>query len=145
MFKPTLLLIAITGMMSATLTYAQNPQIFPGNLTLSTQAEVDAFRYREVSGSLTISGEDIVDLSPLSRLRTIGNYLSISYNTALTDVVDAFPSLTSVGAGIYVYYNPNLVKLTGFDALPETGDNIDFWFNDSLARILGFRSLQTAG
>ena len=145
MFKPTLLLIAITGMMSATLAYAQNPQICPGNLTLSTQAEVDASKCREVGGSLTISGEDIVDLGPLSRLRTIGSYLSISDNTALTNVVDAFPSLTAVGGGIFVYYNPNLVIFSGLDALPETGDNIDFWFNDSLARVLGFSALQTAG
>ncbi|MBT8055068.1 MAG: hypothetical protein HKO99_14085 [Xanthomonadales bacterium] len=145
MFKPTSVLIALSSFLFISASYAQSPQICPGNLTLSTQAEVDAFKCREVGGSLTISGEDIVDLGPLARLRTIGRYLSISDNTALNSVVDAFPSLTTVGWGISVYYNPNLVTFSGFDALPATGDNIDFWFNDSLARVLGFGSLQTAG
>jgi hypothetical protein len=145
MFKHGLALVALCSFLFVSASYAANPNICPGNLTLSTQAEVDAFKCREVSGSLTISGEDIVDLGPLSRLQTIGSYLSISDNTALTSVVDAFPSLTTVGGGIFVYYNPDLVKFSAFDALPETGDNIDFWYNDSLARILGFGSLQTAG
>ena len=63
----------------------------------------------------------------------------------LTSVVDGFPNLTTVGWGIYVYYNPNLVKFSGFDALPETGDNIDFWYNDSLARVLGFQFTSNRG
>jgi len=145
MYKSTFALIALCSVLFISTSYAKKPQICPGNLTLSTQAEVDAFQCREISGSLTISGEDIVDLGPLSRLQTIGSYLSISDNTTLTHVVDAFPSLTTVGGGIFVYYNPNLVVFSGFDALPETGDNIDFWYNNSLARVLGFGSLQTAG
>ncbi len=145
MYKPTLALIALCSVLFVSASYAANPNICPGNLTLSTQAEVDAFKCREVSGSLTISGEDIVDLGPLSRLQTIGDYLSISDNTELTSVVDAFPGLTTVGGGIFVYDNPNLVVFSGFDALPETGDNIDFWYNEYLARVLGFSSLQTAG
>ena len=119
-------------------------QTFTGDLSLSSQAEVDAFDYSEVTGSLTISGDDIVDLGPLSALTTVGEYLSISHNPTLV-VVDGFENLTDVGWGIYVYYNAELVSFSGFDALLQTGDNIDFWYNDSLVDVSGFSSLHTVG
>jgi len=119
-------------------------QIYTGNLSLTSQAEVNAFDYSEVTGSLSISGADIVDLSPLSPLTRVGKQLSISNNTALV-VADGFENLTEVGWGISVYNNTNLVSFSGFEALGQTGDNIDFWYNDSLVSVSGFGSLHTAG
>ena len=49
----------------------------PDDITLSSQAEVDNFQVNHgpcdtVTGDLKISGNDIVDLSPLSALTTVG-------------------------------------------------------------------------
>lgn len=119
---------------------------FTGNLTLNTQAEVDAASiYTSVSGSVSISGADIHDLSPLAGLASIGSGLNISNNPALIFVADAFPALTSVGGGIYFYNDDNLTSFSGFDLLEQTGDNIDIWYNDSLVTVSGFGSLHTLG
>lgn len=141
MNRLALLLLALGSVLIAT---AADAQIHTGNLSLNSQAEVNAFAYSEVTGSLTISGSDIEDLSPLSPLARVGGYLSISDNTALANV-DGFQNLTEVGWGIYVWENTGLVSFSGFDALLYTGDNIDFWFNDSLVTVSGFDSLQSVG
>ena len=138
MNRLSLLLVALGSVLTAP---AVEAQIHTGNLSLNSQAEVNAFAesaVTEITGSLTISGSDIVNLSPLSLLTRVGTYLSISDNTALTNV-DGFQNLTEVGWGIYVWENTDLVSFSGFDALLHTGDNIDFWFNDSLVTV----SLQT--
>ncbi len=131
-------LFAMVGLNSA------NAAICEGSLTLGSQAEVNAFDCSEVTGSLTISGADIVDLSSLSVLTSVGGSLTIDDNPALT-VVDGFDKLTSVGGGIWIYYNPAMISFSGFDALLSTGDNIDFWYNDSLVTVSGFSSLKTVG
>ncbi|NNM29086.1 MAG: hypothetical protein HKO57_06160, partial [Akkermansiaceae bacterium] len=119
---------------------------FTGNVSLGTQAEVDAASvYTEITGSLTITGTDIDDLGPLAGLTSVGGYISIRSNPALVSALDVFPALTTVGGGIYVYYNANLETFSGFDALLQTGDNIDFWYNDSLVTVSGFSVLHTAG
>ena len=141
MNKLQVLVIALISMLSVSSAFAQ---VHIGNLSLASQAEVNAFNYSEVTGSLSISGADIVDLSPLSILTSVGSYISISDNAALL-VVDGFENLIDVGGGIYVYTNPQLVSFSGFGALLQTGDNIDFWFNDSLADVSGFDSLHTVG
>ncbi|MEO1656040.1 MAG: hypothetical protein AAFU64_21040, partial [Bacteroidota bacterium] len=47
---------------------ALQAQVCEGDITLNSQAEVEAFDCKEVRGDLIISGEDIVDLSPLQGL-----------------------------------------------------------------------------
>ena len=141
MKKISVALIALISMLS---TSSAPAQTFTGNLSLMSQARVDAFNYSEITGSLTISGEDVVDLSPLSVLTSVGTYIYIGGNPTLT-VVDGFENVTTVGEGIYVYENANMVRFAGFDALAETGDNIEFWYNDSLETVAGFDALHTAG
>jgi hypothetical protein len=141
MKKLTVVLIALSSMLIVPAAIAQT---YTGNLYLLSQADVNGFSYSEVTGSLTISGTDILDLSPLSGLTRVGAYIAIIDNTVLVDV-DGFQNLTDVGSGIYVYDNTNLVSFSGFDALLQTGDNIDFWYNDSLVTVAGFSSLHTAG
>jgi hypothetical protein len=141
MKKSFVVLVTLFGMLSIS---SASAQTYTGNLSLASQAEVDAFNYTDINGSLTVSGADIVDLSPLSVLSSVGSYISISHNASLV-AVDGFESLTFLGGGLFVYSNPNLVSFSGFGALPATGDNIDFWYNDSLVTVAGFGSLQTAG
>jgi hypothetical protein len=119
-------------------------QVYDGNLYLSSQADVDAFNYTEVTGSVNISGADIVDLSALEPLTSIGRYLSISDNEILTKV-NGLNNLKTIGGGISVYSNPKLQYFVGFNALESTGDNIDFWYNEALIAVDGFASMHTVG
>jgi hypothetical protein len=141
MNRSTVVLIALFSVLH---TSSARAQTYEGNLSLASQAAVDVFNYTDVTGSLTISGGDIVDIGPLSALTSVGSYISISDNAALA-VVDGFENLTNLGGGLFVYYNASLVSFSGFGALSATGDNIDFWYNDSLVSVSGFESLQTAG
>ena len=63
-------------------------QVYQGNLTLATQAEVNAFSYQQVTGDLLIgvfAGEsDIINLAPLTKLVTVGGSLYIYYNDLLS-------------------------------------------------------------
>jgi len=60
-----------------------------GDISLSTQAQVDAFPgtygCSEISGTLTISGNDITNLDSLYSVTTIGK-LNISSNSNLTNL-----------------------------------------------------------
>ena len=69
MNRLAVVLIALSIILTAPNAVAQT---YTGNLSLTSQEEVDAFNYSEVTGSLTISGADIVDLSPLSPLTWVG-------------------------------------------------------------------------
>ena len=71
-FKRSILLLII-----AFLSYpALQAQVYDGSITLSTQAQVNAFSYSSITGNLTIQGADITDLSPLSALTSVGRDLS---------------------------------------------------------------------
>jgi len=75
-----------------------SPADCPEDITLSTQAEVDAFAATydctELTGMLTISGDDITNLQGLSAITSIGT-LHISGNAALTNL-DGLSNLTTV-------------------------------------------------
>ncbi|MEM1137757.1 MAG: carbohydrate-binding domain-containing protein, partial [Bacteroidota bacterium] len=47
------------------------PAICKGDITLSSQAEVDAFNCEAVTGTLTISGSDITNVDSLSELKSV--------------------------------------------------------------------------
>lgn len=120
-------------------------QTFEGNVSLYSQADVNSFNYTEITGTLDIIGDDITDLSPLNTLTYVGKYIYMGYNPALTEVINGFSGITSVGTGIYIYDNPNLITFDAFHNLISTGDNIDIWYNDSLQTISGFEKLEVAG
>jgi hypothetical protein len=94
-------------------------RIHPGDVTLRTQEEVNVFNQQYVEGSLTISGEDIVDLAPLS-------------------------GLASVKKALIIENNPRLVNIRGLNNLLEAGF-ISIEKNDRLENIDGFDSLERRG
>jgi len=119
-------------------------QTYTGNLTLTTQSEVNAFNYTEVTGWLNIYGTDITDLSPLSNLVSVDGQLFIT-NTSLT-TIDGFSSLTTAGE-ILISENPVLQSFSDFHSLVSTlgGGNIEISNNVSLSSFSGFEALQTVG
>jgi hypothetical protein len=68
-------------------------QIYTGDLKLTTQGAVDAFNYTEVTGNLYVTA--VTDLSPLSRLKTVGGDLEIV--DLVIDNAEGLASLQSVG------------------------------------------------
>ena len=71
---------------------------------LTTQAEVDAVSCSSVTGTLSISGPDITDLSPLSSMTAVGGTLRIHGNTPLTNL-DGLAALTFVERDLIIIGN----------------------------------------
>ena len=68
--RQTAILLVIV--LNITLFNDLHAQVCAGDITLSSQAEVDAFNCAEVTGTLTISGTDITNLDGLYMLTKIG-------------------------------------------------------------------------
>lgn len=141
-----------------------------GSITLTSQAEVDAFAINypnctELNDSLTISGDDIVDLSPLSQITSIefgieitnnpllenlddlslltSNpifILEISNNTSLTDISGLSNLSYDAGLQLSIRNNPLLNSLDGLQNIASTED-INIWNNDSLLNFDGLNNL----
>src|SRR5690606_16612386 len=97
------------------------PQCPPGDVSLTSQTEVDAFATNypnctEVSGNLTIQGANITDLTPLSNLTSVGGFLRIYSNSNLTNL-DGLSNLTSVEGFLQILYNSSLTNLDGLSNL----------------------------
>lgn len=123
------------------------PKVCEGDVTLTSQAEVDAFSCNEIVGSLTISGDDITNVDALSSLRFLRAGLIVENNPNLQNL-SGLSSLITVGGfqAIRIANNPSLIEINGFSALTEaTPGGIVFEHNNSLTNISGFNALRTIG
>tara|TARA_R110002072_G_scaffold14272_2_gene59426 strand:+ start:137094 stop:140477 length:3384 start_codon:yes stop_codon:yes gene_type:complete len=124
-----------------------------GGVTLSSQAEVDAFPLNypgctQTKYSVRISGNDIVDLSPLSQLETVaGIYVN---DNLLLENLDGLENILSWNpgpnsGGNYFYIQDN-ASLTNIDALSNAVnvDPLDFIIqnNPMLSSLSGFQNLE---
>jgi len=120
--------------------------------TLTSQGEVNAFPQdcSEIAGNLTIGpSSDIVDLSPLKWITTVGGTVTIDGNTMLSGVDGlAFraasdgqrvasktseASLTEIGGSLIVTQNPLLASLASFSSIANIGGDLVVTGNGSLA------------
>lgn len=119
--------------------------------TLSTQAEVDAFDCPVVTGTLTISGSDITNLSALSGLRKVGQ-LVIENNPNLTNL-DGLSSLDTIQgsnessiASLRIRNNALLENIDGLSRLSfmeaHFYTTIEIDNNPSLINVNGLSSLR---
>jgi hypothetical protein len=90
-----------------------------------------------VSGDLTISGEDIIDLTPLASLTSIKGSLIIQNNPKLRSIF-GLNSLFEVGY-VRIRDNPFLQEIDGLNALEKCG-GMDIDKNQSLNTIKCFVS-----
>lgn len=150
--KTTLTFLCILFMISCSTDDAfQEANIFEGNLTLNTQAEVDfigSMGYTEITGYLSIqssgspitslealntltkvggaflgiNGTQITNLNGLENLTTVTDKLQITNNYELTSV-EALSNVTSLG-GVFVMNNPFLESYNGLEnaQIQENGD-----------------------
>src|SRR5215216_4830809 len=90
-------------------------QVYNGDLVLVSQAQVDAFNYTEVDGTLVINGFDITNLDGLSELTKVVQKLIIKNNPLLTDV-NGLHNLKQVVVVMYFENNDALTNLDGLSA-----------------------------
>jgi hypothetical protein len=119
--------------------------IYNGDLTLSSQAEVNAFNYAGVTGSLTIGGNsmlssDINDLTPLSNLTFNGGNLDIVNNDILTGI-NGLQKITSLGGRLYIWDNALLPNLNGLQNLTSVGGGLYVFENASLTNLDSLQNL----
>lgn len=138
--KITLTILLIVLITSHAYSQYDDVILFLGDVTLSTQAEVDAFNYTYVTGTLTISGNDITNLDALSALTEVGA-LIITQNGSLTNA-NGLSALSQVG-GVYILNNPVLTNLDGFSSLTSMFGPITIRDNASLETINGFSGLSS--
>jgi hypothetical protein len=123
---------------------AQPPALCSEDITLTSQAQVDAFPATfgctEMTGSLTISGKDITNLDSLHSLTKVGGNLRIGSNPNLSDLT-GLSSLTYAGAGagaypgVHITYNPRLINLGGLSKLTSIRGMLEISNNDMLANL----------
>jgi len=120
-----------------------------GNYDFQSQADIDnfqaAFPYcTELQGKVTINGNDIMDLSGLGVVTSIGGDLGIGGNSALTSLT-GMENLTSIGGELRIGNNSALTSLTGMENLISIGGDFLFFNNNSLTSLIGLGNLISIG
>lgn len=135
------------------------------DITLSSQAEVDAFcgceeingdlkiiqendaittllplrGLQKITGDLVISGTDLVDLIGLEDLHTIETAFFLGQNPALESLT-GLSGLTTVRTTFFIHSNPVMKNLDGAFNLTNIG-NISIETNESLTKINAFHAV----
>ena len=128
---------------------------YTGDITVTTQAEVDSLRTTlanvdSVDGNLTIgftSGSllsDITDLAPLSSIVHIMGNIRIQQNGQLVNL-NALTHLQSIGGYFSVYDNNELITLGDFPNLQSIGKGFSVTNNDTLTTLGNFPALTSVG
>ncbi len=119
-------------------------QVINGNVTLSSQSEVNAFSGTSITGYLYISGADITDLTPLSSLTSVGGRLKINNDSTLQNL-DGLSNITSVGNGLDVNNNSVLQNLDSLGHITSLGGFLYVYGNSSLANLNGLSGITSVG
>ncbi|PQB08977.1 hypothetical protein BST83_01090 [Polaribacter filamentus] len=127
--------------------------VFTGNLTVTTQAEVDALpiQYTHITGRLDIlgGGGDISNLSKFSDLKDLGRRLLIQDCPLVTDMT-GFSSLEAIGSldaneELVIRRMDGLTTLNGLQSLTSVGRRVGVRQNPVLTTLEGLNNLQTIG
>lgn len=139
----TIFLFLTILLLSVLLLSVSHAQTFTGDVTLTTQAEVDAFGangYQAFEGILNIeesSPGNITSLEPLLSLNFVAN-LGINKNSALTSL-NGLNNITTIGEDLHLEENNQLTNLEGLGNLNSIG-SLDLSFNDALINLDGLSS-----
>jgi len=131
MLRLYLIFIAVIGTINEL--SAQCPT---GNVTLSTQLEVDQYvndfsNCTKINGFLYIDGPTINNLSGLTNLREIDSFFYIA-NTAITEL--DFNKLNTIGGDLSLHINSNLQTIN-LDNLTSVNGDLYFHQNSSVTNI----------
>ena len=115
------------------------------DVILSSQAQVDAFPAgcTDLSGRLSIQGDDITNLNKLKNLQSVGGDLSILGNAQLTSIAP-LTTLTRVGGDVAIF-NTELTSLNGLYNLQSVSGNVRMIGNLQLTGITALTALTRVG
>ena len=114
MRKRFVLILCIQSALLLFLFSKLNAQVLNGSILLNTQAQVDAFNYTEVNGTIQVAGSSITNLNGLSEL-TKCNSLIITSNPVLINII-GLANLVSVKDDLAIINNGSLTTLVGFSS-----------------------------
>ncbi len=157
------------GLFCSLLALPVHAQVCEGDLTLSSQAQVDAFNCEVVIGDFVISGADITDLTPLTVLDSLDGSFSVVDNPVLPTLtglenlgymegrdfriednaslvsIAALAGLTTIDLSIIKVRNhPVLASLAGLENL-TSADRCTFSNNDAVTSLTGLEGLTRCG
>ncbi|WP_158267666.1 T9SS type A sorting domain-containing protein [Adhaeribacter arboris] len=119
-------------------------QTYEGDISLTSQAEVDAFNYSEVTGDLSITGytNTISNLHSLASLKKVGSlYIG---NTALSSLT-GLENLTTIEKDLIIRYHEQLEDLKGLKNLVSVGGRLELNANTHLTTLAGLENLSSLG
>ncbi|QMU65263.1 MAG: hypothetical protein GKR88_13820 [Flavobacteriaceae bacterium] len=140
----------------ASFTTECSPSTYNGNITLTTQQQVDDFGancYTEITGNLFIENStDIQQLDALNSISILGGGLKIHNNSILSNI-NGLNSLNSIGyysSGpnrytVRITNNSNLLNVDGLSNLNASQKSITINSNNSLVDINGLNEITTIG
>ncbi|WP_298544805.1 PKD domain-containing protein [uncultured Aquimarina sp.] len=118
--------------------------VYEGDLILESQLQIDAFKYCEINGSLTIDGSSsnsyIFDLTPLLSLNKIKDNLTIINNKDLTNL-NGLQNLTFIGGDVSLRNNTILTNVDYLSGINEIKGNFTLGGNSNLYSIDGLSKL----
>ena len=114
---------------------------FNGNVSLYTQAQVDAFSacYSVINGNLVIAGYGVNNLNGLSNIIQVTGNVTIQ-STVLANM-GGLDALATVGGTLTIYYNYQLTSLLGLEALTSVGGSLNMYYNFALVDCCAISSL----
>ena len=125
-----------------------------GDISVTTQAEVDALRTSLTPGTTRIVGNvtiglelttsDISDLSPLAAITQVTGNLIVHRNRGLPNLM-GLNQLQSIGGDFEVGNNASLTSLGDFITLQSIGGRFEVGNNASLTSLGDFTTLQSVG
>ncbi|MCF6308812.1 MAG: hypothetical protein L3J09_12795 [Flavobacteriaceae bacterium] len=124
----------------------ENANIFTGDVTLSSQEEVDLFgtqAYTKIEGSLLVLNDPttlITNLDALQTIIVITEDFSIIGNHELTSLF-GLQSLKRVENDLIVFNNQLLADVTGILNIEVIGNNFIFKANDAATSLDGFQNI----
>ncbi len=119
--------------------------VWQGDYYIEESADMQLLsRYTEVTGSLSITDNNIENLSGLECLTSVGGSLQIENNASLLNLT-GLENLTSIGGDLSIYRNFYLTNLSGLKNLPSVGGSLYIGGDNSLTGLSGLDNLTSIG
>lgn len=122
-------------------------QTYTGDLTLSTQAQIDSFNYTAVVGDLIIEStwpDPAVNLLGLNTLAYVSGDFSIINNSYLTSL-NGLENLDSVGGHLDIKSNSSITSVNGLNSLTKINGHFYIYANGQVSSLKALKKLTYVG
>jgi len=121
----------------------------PEGIEFNTQAQIDSFQFNhpnciDIEGDVEISGVDIANLNDLNVLTSIGGGLNIIHNDNLISLM-GLRNLSSIGGSLGIGGNDAIISLIGLESLTSIGAVLHIAGCNALTSLSGLNNLTSIG